>query len=143
MTARHGGSVSHAYQGINRSNRQREVSRTAWAGSNLVLTAWDTIGSGTTLTDLIEFGTIFEGQPFFSFGVELQEDETLVEGDYPFVTLGVQEWQRTEQTTEDDITLRFYTGAVVWIAVTASKSYRLRHRLAFEGTAMRQRQHIG
>lgn len=134
-------SGSHAYRGINRGTRRREVDRSAWAGSQLVFTSWDTIGAGTTLTELIPFGVVFEGQPFFSFGVELQEGETLVAGDYPHVAAGVQEWERTAQTGFAEAE-RFYTGARVWISVSSSKAYKLRHRLAFEGTVMRHREHI-
>jgi hypothetical protein len=133
---------SNAYRGLDRAARHREVDRTGWAGSQLVLTTWDTIGSGTILTDLIPFGTVFEGQPFFSFGVELQEEETLTEADYPFVTCGVQEWQRTAESALQRAE-RFYTGATIWIAVSSFRQYRLRYRFAFEGTAMRNREHIG
>lgn len=134
-------SGSHAYRGIDKTRRRQEVDRAAWAGSQLVFTSWDTIGAGTTLTELIPFGVAFEGQPFFSHGVELQEGETLADADYPFVTAGVQEWQRTAQT-EHERAERFYTGARVWISVSSSKAYRLRHRFAFEGTVVRHREHI-
>ena len=74
--------------------------------------------------------------------MELQEDETLVDADYPFVTCGVYEWERTAETSQERAQ-RFYLGAVVWVAVSSAKSYRLRIRLAFEGTAMRNREYIG
>lgn len=134
-------SGSHAYRGIDQGRKRQEVDRTAWAGSQLVFSSWDTIGVGTTLTEVISFGVAFEGQPFFSHGVELQEGEALAAADYPFVTAGVQEWVRTAQGQFDQAE-RFYTGARVWISVSSSKAYKLRHRFAFEGTVMRHREHI-
>lgn len=142
MTSRSGTPPGSApFRGIDRAGKTREVDRNSWAGSQLVLATWDTIGSGTILTGGITFGAVFEGRPFFSYGVELQENETLVDGDYPFTACGVSEWRTTELA--DERAQPFYTGAVVWIRVDANFPYRLRFRFAFEGTVVRNREHIG
>lgn len=133
--------ASAPFRGIERAQRAREFDRSSWAGSHLVFASWDTIGNGTILTEPIAFGTVFEGQPFFGYGVELQEGETLVAGDYPFTSCGISEWQTTVPRQEES--QLFYLSAIVWIRVQASKSYRLRFRFAFEGTAMRNRELIG
>lgn len=132
---------SAPFRGIERAGRTRETDRNSWAGSQLVLATWDTIGSGTILTAGITFGVVFEGQPFFSYGVELQENQTLVDNDYPFTACGVSEWQTT--VADDERGQLFYTGAVVWIRVDAGTSYRLRFRFAFEGTVIRNREFVG
>lgn len=133
---------SAPYRGVERAARAREVDRNAWAGNNLVVTSWDTIGSGTTVTPSLTFGAVFEDRPFFSYGVELQENETLATGDYPFTSCGVQEWQTVISET-DDRGIPFYSGAIVWIRVSSTQSYRLRFRFAFEGIVIRNREYVG
>lgn len=132
---------SAPFRGLERAARTRETDRNSWAGNNLVVTTWDTIGSGTTQTGGLTFGSVFEGRPFFSYGVELQENETLVDGDYPFTACGVLEWTTT--VAADERAQLFYTGAVVWIRVDAGTQYRLRFRFAFEGTVIRNREFVG
>jgi hypothetical protein len=131
---------SAPFRRIENATRARELDRQGWAGSHLVLAAWDTIGSGTITTEPILFGTVFEDEPFFSYGVELQEDETLVDGDYPFTSCGISEWQTTAPRDVDGKI--FYLSGIVWISVVAAKSYRLRFRFGFEGIAMRNREYI-
>lgn len=124
------------YPQVRRADTKTRLDRDTWAGPHLVVTAYDTVGSGEFNTELIEFGTVFEDAPFFAYGVELAENETLVDGDYPFVSCGVSQWEVTK-TEEDVAGLNYYLGAYVWVNVVSSKQYRLRFRLSFEGTAMK------
>jgi hypothetical protein len=87
-------------------------------------------------TELIDFGLVFEGPPFFSYGVEVQPGEALVADDYPEITAGVREWQLSEVEIDERAT-PFYRGAYLWISIQSKSAYRLRFRLSFEGTSMR------
>jgi len=61
-----------------------------------------------------------------------------VDGDFPFVTVGVAEWQtNVEETAETPGLVPLYLGAHIYIHVIASTQYKLRFRLSFEGIAMR------
>ena len=129
--------TSRVYERVRKADRKQEFDRATWANTTQVLLAYDTIGSGELATELIDFKTVFENAPFFSYGVELQPGETLTEGDFPFVTCGISGWN-TNLTEEDDpINFPVYLGAYVYINVVSSKQYRLRFRLSFEGIAMK------
>lgn len=128
--------VRNTYPRIRRAETRIELDRGTWAENTFVVMTYDTVGTGVFNTELIDFGVVFEGRPFFSYGVELQGGEELVDNDYPMVTAGVAEWQTTE-IVEDQQSLPFYLGAYLFISVDSSSSYRLRFRLAFEGIAMR------
>lgn len=127
------------FRSIDRASKVRNIDRTAWAGGQLVVATWDTLGKGTVLTGAIYFGVAFEGRPFFSHGVELTEGN-LQANDYPFVNCGVQTWLTTDATQNPAQV--FYLGAVVWIMVSSEASYALTHRFSFEGKAMRNREYI-
>ncbi len=118
-----------------RATKRQELDRATWAQPIQVVVAYETEGVGELLTDPIDFGVVFEGAPFFSYGVELVEDQTLVSGDFPFVTCGVNEWVTVEE--ESDQVLQRHTGAVVWIRVSSATQYQMRFRLSFEGVAFR------
>ena len=119
------------------SQKKTELDRETWADTSVVVAARDTIGAGELITELIDFGTVFEEAPFFSFGVEAQEGEVLEPGDFPFVSVGVSEWQVTKTDEGDPNTPTYYLGAYVWINVVSRKPYRLRFRFSFEGIALR------
>ena len=123
------------YVRVRKAAKRQELDRATWAQPIQVVAAYETEGVGELITDVIDFGTAFEGPPFFSYGVELMEDQVLVEGDFPFVTCGVQEWVLSGEAS-DDVPAR-YIGAVVWIRVSSATRYRLRFRLSFEGVAFR------
>jgi hypothetical protein len=128
------------YEQTKRNERRVELDRQTWAGTTVLQTAYETEGSGQFISDEISFGTVFEGRPFFSHGVELVEGQTLVAGDYPFITAGVSEWVQepdVETAAADPQKIVHYLGAYVWINVASSSSYLLRFRLSFEGTASR------
>lgn len=124
------------YPHIRRAESQIEYDRGTWAVNRLLILTYDTYGAGVIESELIDFGLVFEGPPFFSYGVEAQPGETLVTDDYPLVTAGVKEWHTTE-VEEDSQATPFYLGAHLWINITANTAYRLRFRLAFEGISMR------
>lgn len=126
------------YRETKRNERRVELDRATWAGTTILQTAYETEGSGQFISEEIDFGTVFESRPFFSFGVELVEGQTLVVGDYPFVTAGVSEWVQepdVETAAADPQQIVHYLGAYVWINVASSNPYILRFRLSFEGTA--------
>jgi hypothetical protein len=141
MTSRPVRPGSAPFRGVTKHARAKEQERSSWAGPHLVLATWDTSGVGSVVTDVINFGTIFEGQPFFAYGVEPQEDQILTAGDYPFTSCGVASWVRTPPT--NDRGESFYIGASIWINVQSNNEYRLRFRFGFEGIAIRNREYIG
>lgn len=129
--------TSRVYQRVRKADRKQEFDRATWANTTQVILSYDTIGSGELATGLLDFKTVFEGAPFFAYGVELQPGDTLVEGDYPFVTCGIAEWQTNTNVEDDTAKVPLYLGAYVYISVVSSKQYRLRFRLSFEGIAMK------
>jgi hypothetical protein len=122
------------YKNINNAFMKTELDRQTWASQGVVVQALDIIGSGEVLTNLIDFGTVFQSAPAFAYGVELQPGETLVTGDYPFVTCGVSEWSQYAPHPELASATPLYGGAYLWINVSSSKPYKLRFRFSFEGT---------
>jgi hypothetical protein len=119
---------------------KQELDRQTWATNSVAYLAYDTIGAGETVTEFLDFGTVFERPPFFSYGVELKPGYELVDNDFPFVTAGVAEWNRTESA--DSAESLFYLGARVWIRVVSTTRYGLRFRFAFEGTTIRNVQYF-
>lgn len=134
----------NAYPRIRRAERSRQLDRDTWAGSTLLVMSYDTAGTGVIESELIDFGVVYEGPPFFSYGVELQAGQTLVSGDYPKVTAGVREWELASTDTEntDARATPFYLGAYLWFSIDADNAYRLRFRLSFEGIAIRNVEYL-
>jgi hypothetical protein len=124
------------YRSLRKAERATRLDRDTWAGTSLLILTYDTIGAGTFETDLLDFGLVFEEAPFFAYGAELQPGETLIAGDYPIVNCGVTRWE-TNEDPETRVGNVFYLGAYVWINVSSNSTYRMRFRLSFEGTAMR------
>ena len=132
------------YGHIEGAARARELDRGTWASGQTTVFAYETKGAGTAQTELLDFGIAYEGPPFFSYGVELVPGETLVDGDYPFVSAGVGQWvtkQDDEDFAEKQLKL-LHTGAYVFINVRSQKSYRLIFRMAFEGVAFKNSQFL-
>ncbi len=129
------------YTNLKKAASKARLDQQTWAGTSLLLLSYDTIGVGEIETELIDFGLVFEGAPFFSYGVELQPGETLTEGTFPSVMCGVKEYQLTEVEADTQAT-SFYIGAFLWIAISSTLSYRLRLRLSFEGVSMRNVEHF-
>ncbi len=129
------------YRSISKAQDRNRLDQTTWARNSVLFLSYDTIGVGEIETELIDFGLVFEEKPFFSYGVELQPNETLIAGSFPAVMCGVREWQLTE--VERDIrAVPFYIGAFLWISISSNISYRLRLRLSFEGISMRNVEHF-
>lgn len=124
------------YTKVRKAEQARQLDRDTWAGQSLLVFAYDTIGSGVIETELLDFGMVFEGPPFFSYGAEIHPAESLVDGDFPEVTAGVREWHLNEHVG-DSRAQRWYLGAYLWINVRSSTAYRMRFRLSFEGKAVR------
>lgn len=124
------------YPRVRRANERKELDRGTWAGTQLLIVTYDTFGVGEIETELIDFGVVFDGVPFFAYGVETLPDQILTVGDFPLVTVGVRSWHTTE-ADEDSQAKLFYLGAFLWISIGATTTYRLRFRLSFEGTTMR------
>lgn len=128
------------YSRINRADRKKELDRITWSGTSVAQIAYETLGSGQVITEVLPFGTVFEDTPFFSFGVELIEGNILVSEDFPFVTAGVSAWEQVpslEEALLDPEKVVHYLGANVWINVASSTQYGLRWRFSFEGTTPR------
>lgn len=120
---------------IRRSNIRRELDKNTWASHATVVLKYETVGSGSFLTSELEFGVRFSNSPYVSFGAELSEVGSLVDGDYPHVTVGVAEW-----ITKSDLVSRGvseHIGAKLWISVSSLSAYRITHSLVFEGLAMK------
>lgn len=133
------------YDRVRRAEQRKSLDRLTWAGLSVAQLAYETVGAGQFITDVLDFGTVFEGVPFFSFGVELAEGQTLVEDDYPFVTAGVSAWDQKpslEELGRDPNRTVHYLGANVWINVASSTSYTLVWRFSFEGTTPRNVQFL-
>jgi hypothetical protein len=128
--------IGRAYPRIRRAEQAKQLDRATWAGPTVLIFAYDTIGRGVIETELLDFGLVFEGPPFFSYGAEVQPGQALVAGDYPEITLGVKEWHRSDIEI-DSRAVPFYLGAYLWISIQSASTYRLRFRLSFEGTAVR------
>lgn len=125
------------YSNIRKAEIRRDLDRNTWAGPVQVLSTYATVGTGEFVTEAIEFGAVFEGRPFFAFGVELQESSpALVDGDFPLVGGGVTEWVVKEVPDDENKTV-FYVGAYVWVTVVATTPYEMLWRFSFDGTAMR------
>ena len=127
------------YRGARRSSIARELDRNTWASHTTIVMHYDTIGSGSFLTEPLDFGVRFSGPPYVSQGQELTEVGSLVEGDYPHVTVGVAEW--VIKSAGEDFDNRGATpehiGARLWISVSSATPYTIRHSLVFEGMAMK------
>jgi hypothetical protein len=124
---------------IRRANLRRELDRNTWASHAVIVLRYETTGSGSFLTPEIDFGVRFSGSPYVSFGAETSEVDSLVEGDYPHVTVGVAEWI-VKSSGEDAIArgvVLEHIGAKLWISVSSVTSYKITHHLIFEGVAMK------
>lgn len=129
------------YPRVRRVEQSRELDRGTWADTTVVLFTYDTVGAGIIQTELIDFGLVYDGPPFFAYGVENIEGQTLVSGDFPEITAGVREWY-TSELGEEDRVVPLYRGAYLWISIASKTSYRLRFRLSFEGTAFRNVEYL-
>lgn len=122
------------YPGVRRANKRIELDRQTWADRETVLLTYDTFAPGMVTTEMLSFLTVFEGYPDFAYGVECQEGEVLVPGDYPMVNAGVALW---DQTFPETGALPRVRGAQVFLVVSSATSYRLRFRFAFSGVIFR------
>jgi hypothetical protein len=117
----------------------RELDRNQWSGHTAVVLRYETTGSGSFLTEDLEFGVRFSGPPYVSFGAEMSDVGSLVEGDYPHVTVGVAEWvvKSVDETSQARGVVPEHIGAKLWISVSSETAYRVTHHLVFEGLAMK------
>ena len=123
---------------IRNINRRLELDRQTWASESTVTLRYETIGSGSFLTEELEFGIRFSGAPYVSFGAEMSEVGSLVSGDYPYVTVGVAEW--TTKSGDDAVArgvVLEHIGAKLWITVSSENVYKITHSLRFKGLAMK------
>jgi hypothetical protein len=124
---------------LRKSNISRELDRNTWSSQTVIVIRYETIGSGSFLTPELGFGVRFSGPPYVSFGPETSEVGSLVEGDYPHVTVGVAEWV-VKSSGEDAIArgvIEEHIGAKLWISVTSETAYAITHSLQFKGLAMK------
>lgn len=120
-------------------NKAKELDRNTWANHTTIVLKVETEGSGAFLTSDMEFGVRYSGPPYVSFGAEMSVVDSLVDGDYPHVTVGVAEWV-TKSYGEDSVArgvVPEHIGARLWISVSSETSYRITHSLVFEGLAMK------
>ena len=131
-----------SYRRIRQAQQKDRLDRATWADTTSVFSAYDVTGSGSLITEEISFGVVFDGVPFFSYGVERVADtQELVDGDYPFVAVGVSEWITTEPADPDTASSPiYYLGAKLYVNVVSTTQYNLRLRLLFEGTGFKNTQ---
>ena len=132
--------MTDPYKRIRRANVRQQFDRVQWAEPVQFVISTDFTGTGAATVD-ITFNFPFEGPPLFSWGVELQEDEVLTEGDYPHVTSGVAVWT-TEEVSENSAGALLYLGATVWYRSVSTRLYNTRLRTAFEGIAYKNPEHF-
>lgn len=132
--------MAEAYRRLRRANVRQALDRGQWAEEVQLIVAFDFMGTGAETAE-VDFGTVFEGTPLYSWGVELQEGEILTPGDYPHVTSGVQSWITKEASGNTGTTL-LYLGATVWFRSASSRAYRTRLRTSFEGIAYKNPQYF-
>ncbi len=132
--------MAETYRRIRRAVTKQEQDRGQWAEPTQVIISVDFEGVGSETTD-VTFGIVFEGPPVYSWGVELQQDETLTPNDFPHVTSGVASWVTKEATTDVRASL-LYLGATIWYRSASNRSYRTRLRTSFEGIAFKNPQHF-
>lgn len=123
------------YREIRTADRRTELDRGTWAGPVQLILTYELTGSGEHTSEMIQFGTVFESKPFFSYGVELAPGESLTPGDFPLVMVGIGAWDVT--LSDDENVDPFYLGAEVWFNATTVQVYRYLFRLSFEGVAVR------
>lgn len=123
------------YRLTRQEDRRTQLDRQTWAGPVQLILTYELTGAGEHTSEMISFGTVFEAKPFFSYGVELAEDETLTDGDFPLIMAGVGEWDLTEIDNENEDP--FYLGAKVWFNAVTQQQYAYLFRLSFEGVAVR------
>ncbi len=128
------------YRLTRQEDRRTQLDRQTWAGPVQLILTYELTGAGEHTSEMIPFGAVFEGKPFFSFGVELAEDETLTDGDFPLIMAGVGEWDLTEIDNADEDP--FYLGAKVWFNAVSKQSYAYLFRLSFEGVAVRNTEYF-
>lgn len=118
---------------IKNSNTRTEVDRRSWPELTQIIMEVSIEGSGVITTDPLVFPSRFEGKPFFSYGVELGSGETLLAGDYPFVSVGVESWETVGSA---------YSGATLFIRTVAASNYRLNVMASFEGKIYKNPQYL-
>ncbi len=123
------------YRLTRQEDRRTQLDRQTWAGPVQLVLTYELTGAGEHTSEMISFGTVFEGKPFFTYGVELAEGETLIGGDFPLIMAGVGEWDLTEIDNDDEDP--FYLGAKVWFNAVTKQTYSYLFRLSFEGVAVR------
>ena len=124
---------------LRKSSKRIELDRNQWASQSTVVLRYETTGSGSFLTEEIDFGVRFSGPPYVSFGPVMSEVGSLVDGDYPHVTVGVAEWvtQTASESDEARGVVPEHIGAKLWISVSSEAAYTITHDLVFEGLAMK------
>ena len=123
------------YREIRQADTRTQLDRSTWSGPIQLLLTYELVGVGEHISEMIEFGAVFESRPFFTYGVEVAPDTPLVTDDFPTCMAGVSEWNIAE--VEDDRHTRFYLGAKVWFYTVSLSTYRYLFRLSFEGVAAR------
>ena len=132
--------MAEVYRKIRKASTRHELDRGQWAGEVQMLAGYDFEGSGEQSFD-IDFGIIFEGTPYYTWGAELQDDETLTDGDFPHINSGVVSWV-TQPASESQFSNLLYSGARVWYSVFSSRSYRTRLRTSFRGIVYKSPEHF-
>jgi hypothetical protein len=125
---------------IRKEDNRTELDRATWAGPVQLILTYELTGIGEHTSEMIQFGTVFESKPFFAYGIELMEGQTLVDGDFPLGMAGVSEWDITE--IDNEFETPFYLGAKVFFHTDTSSLYSYLFRLSFEGIAVRNTEHF-
>jgi len=92
----------------------------------------DISGSGEVSVE-IDFPVVYSAKPIFTFGGELDDNQTAEETNYPVISVMVVRWKTVERP--EDRT--FYVGATVAIVALGKENQRAIAHCLFEGLAFR------
>ena len=121
------------YKRLRDASQAQEFERRQWAQETQLVYRLNIEGRGELTLDPIKFGLAFQGAPFFWWGVELEVDNTLVEGDFPFVGCGVASWEKS--TVSNEVVEPRYLGANLYVNISSVSEYKMVLTAVFEGVA--------
>lgn len=133
---------SRTFDDMLRTERARELDRSAWPGLAREIFVFDTYGTGTTQTPLFTFSNRFEQAPFMDWMVEILPGWSISGVDAPYTSAGVLQWVSTVLPRGGEM----YQGAQLFVAIKMNdplSEMGLRWRFSFEGIVLRNNEYIG
>lgn len=90
------------------------------------------VGSGETRAT-IDFPVLFSDKPIMTFGGELVGNSTAEAGNYPVISVMVDNWDTVERSDDRE----YYRGCEVLIVALGKENQRVDAHVLFEGMAFR------